>query len=248
MSEPMPQYVYGIVERKAPAPSGEGIGGTPLRVIADDGAAALVSELQQRELTLGREELLAHARVLENAVSSGTVLPMRFGIVMEGEEEVRQRLLQAHCDELRTQLERFSDKVEVSIRATYDEQQLMREVVAENPDVRRLRESVRSKPEDAAYYERIRLGELVSKAVEYKREADSAAILEALWPCASDLHVGAGAHERVALSAAFLVERNRLHQFDQALEGFAEGQAGRLQFKYTGPLPPYSFVELSEGT
>ena len=146
MSEPMPQYVYGIVERKAPAPSGEGIGGTPLRVIADDGAAALVSELQQRELTLGREELLAHARVLENAVSSGTVLPMRFGIVMEGEEEVRQRLLQAHCDELRTQLERFSDKVEVSIRATYDEQQLMREVVAENPDVRRLRESVRSKP------------------------------------------------------------------------------------------------------
>src|SRR5438067_2205845 len=153
VSEPMPQYVYGIVERKAPAPSGEGICGYPLRLITDDGAAALVSELKQRELALGREELLAHARVLEDAVSSGTVLPMRFGIVMEGEEEVRQRLLQAHSEELRIQLERFADKVEINIRASYDEQLLMREVVSENEEVRRLRDAVQGKPEDATYYE-----------------------------------------------------------------------------------------------
>jgi hypothetical protein len=244
----MPQYVYGIVERKAPAPSGKGIGGSPLRLITDDGAAALVSELEQRELALGREELLAHARVLEDAVSSGTVLPMRFGIVMEGEDEVRQRLLAGHADELRAQLERFADKVEVNIRASYDEQLVMREVVSENEEVRRLRDAVQGKPEDATYYERIRLGELVSKAVEQKREADSARILEALWPFASDVHVAPPSHERIALSAAFLVERKRLHDFDQAVEGFAGGQAGRLLFKYTGPLPPHSFVELSDGS
>jgi hypothetical protein len=246
--ETMPQYVYGIVERKTPAPSGKGIGGSPLRLITDDGAAALVSDVEQPELMLGREELLAHARVLEEAVSSGTVLPMRFGIVLEGEDEVRQRLLRSHADELRSQLERFADKVEVSIRASYDEQRLMREVVAEDLAVRRLRDSVHGKPEDATYYERIRLGELVSQAVERKREADSARILEALWPFSSDVHVAPPAHERVALSAAFLVERKRLSQFDQALEGFAGGQGGRLLFKYTGPLPPHSFVELSSGS
>jgi hypothetical protein len=244
----MPQYVYGIVEGKAPAPAGAGIGGSPLRLIADNGAAALVSELDQQQLTLGREELLAHAHVLEDAVASGTVLPMRFGVVMDGDEEVRQRLLRAHADELRTQLERFADKVEVSIRATYDEHRLMREVLAENPDVKHLRDSLRGKPDDATYYERIRLGELVSKAVERKREADSARILEALWPFASDVQVATGAHERVALSAAFLVERKRLREFDQVLEGFAGGQAGRLRFKYTGPLAPHSFVELSGGS
>jgi hypothetical protein len=243
----MPQYVYGIVERRASAPSSKGIGGSPLRLITDDGAAALVSELQQREIALGREELMAHARVLEEAVSSGTVLPMRFGIVMEGEDEVRERLLGGHGDELRVQLDRFADKVEVNIRASYDEQRLMQEVVTGNPDVRRLRQSVRGKPEDATYYERIRLGELVSKAVERKREEDAGRILEALWPFAVDVQVGEPAHERIALSAAFLVERKRLHEFDQAVEKFAEGQAGRLLFKYTGPLPPHSFVELSDG-
>lgn len=243
----MPEYVYGIVERKARAPSGKGIAGSSLRLITDDGAAALVSELEERELALGREELLAHARVLEEAVSSGTVLPMRFGIVMEGEDEVRQRLLRGHADELKIQLDRFADKVEVNIRATYDEQRLMREVVAENAEVRSLRESVSGKPEDATYYERIRLGEVVSKALERKREADSARILEALWPFASDVQVAAPSHERVALSAGFLVERKRLHEFDQAVDRFAGGQAGRLLFKYTGPLPPHSFVELSDG-
>lgn len=244
----MPEYVYGIVEGKAPVPSGKGIGDSPLRLITDDGAAALVSELQHYEIALGREELLAHARVLEDAISSGTVLPMRFGIVMEGEDAVRQRLLRGHADELRIQLERFADKVEVNIRASYDEKRLMGEVVSENADVKRLRDSVKGKPEDATYYERIRLGELVSKAVEQKREADSARILEVLWPFAADVQVAPPAHERVALSSAFLVERRRLPEFDQALEGFAEAQAGRLQFKYTGPLPPHSFVELSDGS
>jgi hypothetical protein len=173
---------------------------------------------------------------------------MRFGIVMEGEDEVRQRLLRGHADELKIQLERFADKVEVNIRATYDEQLLMREVVAEDAAVRRLRDSVKGKPEDATYYDRIRLGELVSKAVERRREADSARILEALWPFASDVQVAPPPHERVALSAAFLLERKRLQEFDQALDGFAGGQAGRLLFKYTGPLPPHSFVELSNGS
>ena len=244
----MPEYVYGIVERKAQAPDGTGIGGSSLRLITDDGAAALVSELEQRELTLGREELLAHARVLESAVAAGTVLPMRFGIVMEGEQDVRERLLQAHAAELRTQLERFADKVEVSIRASYDEDRLMREVLAENPTIRRLRESVHGKPEDATYYERIRLGELVSQAVERKREADSSNLLEALRPFTADVQVAPPAHERVALNAAFLIERKRLPDFDQVVEGFAEGQGGRLQFKYTGPLAPASFVELFAGS
>jgi hypothetical protein len=244
----VPQYVYGIVEGRAPAPAGSGIGGSSLRLIPGDGAAALVSDLEGRELALGREELLAHAHVLEGALSSGTVLPMRFGVVMEGEDEVRRRLLSAHAEELRAQLERFAEKVEVNIRASYEEPVLMREVLEANPEVARLKQSLQGKPEDATYYERIRLGELVSKAVERMREADSARILEALSPFASDVHVAPPVHERVALNAAFLVERKRLREFDEIVEAFAGGQAGRLHFKYTGPLPPHSFVEFLDGS
>ena len=51
-------------------------------------------------MTMGREAMTTHARVLEAAHSLGTVLPMRFGVVMDGEDEVTHSLLEAHHDEL----------------------------------------------------------------------------------------------------------------------------------------------------
>ncbi len=243
----MADYVYGIVDAGAGAPDGRGVAGASVRVVSSNDAAALVSELGDRELELGRDEVLSHAHVLEEALERGAVLPMRFGIVLEGDEEVRSRLLERHADALRAQLVRFKDKVEVSIRATYDEETLMREVVEENPDIARLRELIRGKPEDATYYERIELGEHVAEGVERRREIDARNIVEALSQVSVAVEVSPPAHERVALAAAFLVERGRLTEFGEVLDAFAGGQGGRLRFKYTGPLPPHSFVEFAGG-
>jgi hypothetical protein len=121
----------------------------------------------------------------------------------------------------------------------------MREVLAENPQIASLRESVRAKPQDAAYYERIELGERVAEAIERKRELDADQIVAALSVVADAVELSAPGHERVALNASFLVARDRLKDFDGVLDAFAEGQGGRLRFKYTGPLPPHSFVEFS---
>jgi hypothetical protein len=240
-------YVYGVVEGTASAPVALGIRDSPLRLIAGDGAAALISDLAEDDLRLGREELLTHGRVLAEALSHGTVLPMRFGVVMSGDDEVRAELLAEHAHDLRAELERMAGKVEVNIRATYDEQRLMQEVVAESPEIAELRHAVHGRPEDATYYERIQLGELVAKELERRREHDAQHILDALLLVADDVDVAASAHVRVVLSASFLVQRGRLAGFDQVLQAVAEAHAGRLRFKYTGPLPPQSFVELAQG-
>jgi hypothetical protein len=243
----MPDYVYGIVAAGSAPPEGRGLAGAPIRVVSDDGAAALVSKLDERELELGRDEVLAHARVLEEALKRGTVLPMRFGVLMEGDQEIKARLLDAHADDLRDQLRRFDGMVEVNIRATYDEDALMREVLEDNPQIAQLRDSIRGKSEDATYYQRIELGESVAGAVERLREVDAKQIVDALSQVASGVVQAPPAHQRVALSAAFLVARDRLAGFDEVLEAFASGQGGRLRFKYTGPLPPHSFVRFAEG-
>jgi len=52
-------------------------------------------------------------------------------------------------------------------------------------------------------------------------------------------------HERIVLNASFLVDSSRLTEFDAAVEQVGESQGGRMRFKYTGPLPPHSFVELT---
>jgi hypothetical protein len=238
-------YVYGVVESNAPAPNGAGIRDAPLRLIPGETAAALVSDLEAEELKFGREEAMTHARVLEEALSHGTVLPMRFGVVVADEDEVRARILDGHGAELAAQLEQLAGKVELAVRAVYEEEQLMREIVQSNPEIARRRERLRGQPEDATYYERIGLGELVADAVERARENDAHTILEVLSPLALAVEIGQPSHERVVLSASFLVGREGLDRFDQALEEIAAGQAGRIRFKLTGPLPPHSFVQLA---
>jgi hypothetical protein len=237
-------YVYGIVDPDA-QPSGSGIAGAPLGVIALGGAGALVSDLPDGELKMGRDEVMTHSEVLERAFGHGTVLPMRFGVVMDGSDEVRQLLLERHGERLRAQLDELEGKVELHVRVAYEEEALLREVISENQDIARLSHDVRGRSPDATYYGRIRLGELISEAIDRKRERDAQEIIDALSPVSLALDVGAPTHERVVVSASFLVERKRLEQFDSVLEEIAAGQAGRMKVKLTGPRPPHSFVELA---
>lgn len=244
----MPEYVYGVVAADARLPATEGIGGEPVRAVAgDEGVAALVSHLDgPDELRLGREEVLAHSRVLGDVLSSaGPVLPMRLGIVMQGEAEVRERILEPHAPELTDQLEQFRGKFEANVRVVYEESALMRDVVTANPQIAKLREAIQGRDPDGTYYERIQLGQLVSEAVERIRETDAAGLMSALSQVSLAQSVSPPGHERVALSAAFLLDEKQSKEFDEVLEAIAEGQAGRLRFRYTGPLPPHSFVELA---
>jgi hypothetical protein len=240
------QYVYGIVEATAKAPRGRGIADAALRLVRGEDAAALVSEIKADHVRLGRDAVLLHARVLERALARGTVLPMRFGVVMADDEEVRARLLEEHGPELRAQLHEFEGKVEIRLRATYEEGSMLRDVVREHPEIAALRASIKGGSEDATYYGRIRLGELVAAAVERRREEDAHAIIEALAAAALAVEPGTVSHDRVAMQASFLVERARLPEFDAILEDVARGYGGQIKFKYTGPLPPHSFVELAE--
>src|SRR3954447_13822742 len=173
------KYVYGVVRGKGRAkPKGKGIADKPLEVVAADGLGALTSDVPGEELEAGRDELMTHSRVLEEALGDGVVLPMRFGVVMPDEDTVRAELLDPHRDELEAQLEEMSGKVEMNVKAIYDEGAVLREVLAENRDIARAREKLQGRSEDAPYYERIHLGELIVGALEQKRAADEQAIVD----------------------------------------------------------------------
>src|SRR3954451_248402 len=239
------KYVYGVVRANGRAkPKGKGIAGKPLKVVAGNGLGALTSDVPGDELEAGREELLTHSRVLEEALGDGVVLPMQFGVVMPDEDTVKAELLDAHREALEAQLEEMSGKVEMNVKAIYDEGAVLREMLEENPDIARMREKIQGRSEDATYYERINLGERIVGALGEKRDAYERAFLDMLAPRALEVEVSQPMHERMAVNASFLVPEDQLKEFDVELERIAKSQDGRLRFKATGPLPPHSFVEL----
>ncbi|HEY2479830.1 MAG TPA: GvpL/GvpF family gas vesicle protein [Solirubrobacterales bacterium] len=243
-TDAQPRYVYGVVRDDVSPPAETGIAGAPLELVAARKVAALTSVAPDEYLEAGREELLTHSRVLELALEQGTVLPMRFGVVMPDAGTLRKRLLEGHRDELVAQLAEMDGKVEIALKGLYEEAAILREIVAGDAEIAGLRTRIAGAPEAATYYERIRLGELVAAAFAAIGERDSAAIVEALRPHAVAVAVGEPIHERMAVNASFLVDRARLDAFDRAVEEVGRREAARVRLRLTGPLPPHSFVEL----
>ena len=241
------KYVYGVVPADSRArPKGSGIGGQSLRLVKSGELAAITSDVPDGPLEAGRDELMAHSEVLAATLDSArAVLPMRFGVVMPSDDSVREELLEAFRPDLEAQLNELDGKIEMNVKGIYDEAAVLREVVAENREIGKLREVIAGAPPDAAYPERIRLGELVAEALQAKREADEHGVLDRLAPHAIAIEVNAPIHERMAVNAAFLLERDDTKAFDDELERVAEENHPRIGFKLTGPLPPHSFVELA---
>jgi hypothetical protein len=239
------KYVYGIVAEGAALPAGGGIDGAPLELVAAGGIAAIVTDVLPSRLKLGRDAMSAHARVVRDAHQLGTILPMRFGVMLAGATAVRTELLDPHHAELLAQLAEFEGKVELKLRAVYDEDQILREVVREDQDVARLRASLRGAPEDATYYGRIELGQLIAEAIDRRREVDAGDILEALAPLALAVELGEATTEHMVLNASFLVARDAMGVFDTAVDRIGQARSDSMRFRYTGPLPPHSFVQLA---
>jgi len=230
-------HVYGVV----PASARLDLAGEGVRLVVHREVAALVRDLEPGELRAVRV-LRDHWRVLEEAQSSTTVLPVRFGTVMTDDGAVVEQFLEPSHDELAAQLAAMAGKVQLTVKGFYEEEALMADVVARSPAVARLRERVNGLPEAAAYYKRIELGQLVAAEVERTRERDAQDILGRLEPLALDARLEPASTADAAVNAAFLVDERRVDQFSDAVARLGRELAGRIRLRYVGPLPPYSFT------
>lgn len=243
MTATLEKYLYGVVRPGFALPRCKGIGGRRLRLVDGDEVAAIVSDVDP-PVRAGKSELSTHAAVLQKALDGGTVLPMRFGVVMPDEDAVRDELLDPFAEDLAAQLEDLADRFELHLRATYEEHALMREIVEGDRKIGELSRTLRDASSDATYYARIELGQRVAQAVELAAERDRELVLAELEPLCLAFTVGEPQHERVACDLAFLVERERLADVDAAVDELGRRNDGRMRFSYTGPHPPYGFVEL----
>ncbi|MEU6079390.1 GvpL/GvpF family gas vesicle protein [Streptomyces sp. NPDC047108] len=242
-------YVYGIVSEpddtdvleKLPAvadPDAE------VRLVAQGGIAAIVSEVPLDRPLGTPEDLHAHAHVLDSlAASDLVVLPFRFGSVLPDDSAVIDELLENGRDDFLRAVERLADQAQFTLRARYEEDAVLREVLEEREDIRKLREELVGVAAEAAHEGRIQLGELVSQAVAEKRRVDAAAVEEHLMPFSAAVKSTEPASADGVVDSAFLVEDSRRKEFEEAAEALARSWHGRVRFRLLGPVAAYDFVD-----
>src|SRR5689334_18640543 len=141
-------YLYGIV--RWPVPGGPkalgaaatGVGDPPgeVRPVRSGGLAALVSDVSAAEMSAQgvrgmRRDMKAHSAVLNALGAKTTVLPARFGVVLPDEHALVSEFLDPRRRELEENLDRLDGTVEVTLRASYVEEQILREVVSARPEL-----------------------------------------------------------------------------------------------------------------
>jgi Gas vesicle synthesis protein GvpL/GvpF len=234
-------YVYGVVPKSAGRKiSARGVQGADVAPVEHERLTALTSTLQSA--TLDARDLRAHWRVLEEAFQQGVVLPVRFGTVVESEDAVRREVLDPNADRLSELMEQMSGLVQLNLKGLYDEERLLKAIVASNPKVARLRERVRAQRATAPTPEQLALGQLVDQEIPRWQEADRASVRETLASFAVAVREDEVAHPS-AFSVAFLVKRDAMDDFGRGVAALRESFGDRIELRFTGPLPPFSFAD-----
>jgi Gas vesicle synthesis protein GvpL/GvpF len=241
-------YVYGIVPASTELPEGLlGTGGGKVGLIRYGDLAGVVSELPAAGAMGTRDDLLAHESVVASLAARTTMLPLRFSAVVTTADAVAKEMLEPYYEWFTGILADLEGRAEFSVSGTYVQDTVLREVLAEEPEVMRLRESLRGLPEEAGYYERVRLGELIVHALDAKREVDTADLVQVLSRHTVAVAPRPPANEDTAADAAFLVADEDREDFRRAVDELGYRWAGRIRLRVLGPLAPYDFVPSPPG-
>ncbi|MFY8152472.1 MAG: GvpL/GvpF family gas vesicle protein, partial [Hyphomicrobiales bacterium] len=134
--------------------------------------------------------------------------------------------------------------IEVGIKVSFVDTEIFKEIVAENPELRRQSEDLKNKPPAQTYYERIELGRQVDRRMGAKKAAVAAMLGTRLDGFAVKAVHHATTDDMLVFNASYLIRRADEPALFAAIEKLEAEMQGRLTIRYVAPAPPYNFVSM----
>ena len=239
------KYVYCIIRSERQLDFGSiGIGGGQrVYTVSHRNLAAIVSDTPIVIYDPTRENVLAHEFVNETVMREYTVIPMSFGTVFRSEDDVGE-LLRSTFQAFSDVLDKMQDKIEFGLKVLWDRDKVVANLERENDEIRRLKDEISRHTSSSTYFARMQLGRLIEAALEEVGTRYVADIHDALKPVAVASRSNKPIGDRMILNAAFLVDRASEQAFDERVKETSRKYEELLTFKYSGPWPPYNFVNI----
>lgn len=240
------RYVYGIIEARDTVNFGKmGIGGTGEMVytIHYNDIAAVVSKTDVYIFDPTRENALAHEHVIETVMKAFTIIPMSFGTVFRTDDDIREVLRSIYVS-LKDVLKQMAGKVEFGLKVNWDRDQVIEELKREDEEIHRFNHEITRKHLQSTYLARMQLGRMIDKAMVERSAQYVREIYDTLRSVCVASRDNKPIGDKMIMNAAFLIDREKETDFDEAVNKIARKFGDRLNFKYTGPWPPYNFVNI----
>jgi len=239
-------YLYGIFP--APGPQLEnviGLDSQPVQSHTLGEFTFLFSAALQPRYLASRKNLLGHEKVLEAAMNLGyrTLLPLQFGLAINGWEQVQAELLTPHAEELTDLFQRLAGQREVSIKVLWEATSELELLMQTNTDLRQQRDQLEGK--QLSMEQVIAIGQQIEAAME-ERKADIVTVFRtALDPLASAVTENDLLTDAMIYNAAYLIPWDSEPQFGAAVEALDGQFNDRLRIRYNNFTAPYTFAQLT---
>ena len=240
------RYVYGVIESRSPVAFGKSnIGGASEEVysVHDGAIAAVVSRTRVSIFDPTRDNALAHERVIETVMRDHTIVPMSFGTVFRSDEDVRETLKSLH-EPLQNVLREMDGKLEFGLKITWNRDRIMEDLKREHDEIRRFYQELARRRLQSTYFARMELGLMIEKALSELAAGYVRDVCDGLRAACVASRDNKPIGDKMIMNAAFLVSKERAAEFEDALSRVSHKFRDRLTFKFTGPWPPYNFVNI----
>jgi len=241
------KYIYGIIQSNGKRGFGSiGLGNPKKEVytIPHQDISAVVSDLKiiaYPSMTKDKvvSDLFGHQSVIEKVMKNHTIIPMKFGTFVEGEEEIAN-ILKSGYEQFKQTLSWMNNKIELDVVALWNRESIFKEL-AEEEEIKEFKEKIASNPAGPQLDDQISLGRMVEKSLKKKNLEYGEEILCALKEKAFDFCIHDTLDDIMILNSSFLLDTDREKDFDKKLNELDETYKKRINFRCVGPLAPYSF-------
>jgi len=243
----MQRYVYGIIRaQEVMTFDVEGLGPSspkPQSFPLGDGLAMISTPYSGEQVRSSRRNMLTHTRVLEHVMTSHDVLPMRFGTVIPAEQD-GEAILKAHKTQFVEAFDTIDGCYELSLKIFWRDGVAFKEIIEEDAALRAVRDSLATRDPQQSHYERIEFGKQIEAQVSAKRAQEAKELRMRLQHLCTQFIEGPVNDDVMIANFSMLVTSAQEKAVDEAVNMLDDVHGQRLTFRYVGPMPAFSFVEL----
>ena len=238
-------YVYGLIPASAAALS---IAAKPVmnpaaavEILTVGDISALQSPIDADEILPVRRNLMAHTKVLEEAMACTTLLPMQFGVMVPDQAHLA-RLIEVNRESVLRILATLTGKIEVGLKVRWNEATIFSEIATETPTLRDQGRKLNQKNEQESYYDRIALGQKVEAILQVKKQSDFDLFSECLAEFDCQIKHLASMDDYSVLNSAILIDKAREETLFDQINDINRDCDNRFDIKFISPVPAYNFV------
>lgn len=244
------KYVYGIINSNKKLFLGPcGIGACEeVYNIAYQDISAIVSDSEIVDYTHMLKDTLAmrlvrHQKAIEGIMPKYSIIPMRLGTFASDETELKD-ILHRGYNPIKDIWPKICDKIEIDIVALWSDFNSVLKEVSEEKEIKEFKEALLVDPKGVTVDDQMKVGVMVKKALDKKREECAFQIQDALKTVSRNCKVHGLMDDKMVMNAAFLINTTQREDFDRIVEELNTKFNEGLNFRCVGPLPPYSFYTL----